>query len=57
MNATSSLLRILPETVLTLTGVLVMLIEPLLPKERSRAPLGMPHAACCAARCGSNICR
>src|SRR5258707_6056959 len=40
MNATSSLLRILPETVLTLTGVLVMLIEPLLPKQRSRAPLG-----------------
>jgi NADH:ubiquinone oxidoreductase subunit 2 (subunit N) len=40
MNATASLLRVLPETVLTLTGVLVMLIEPLLPKQRSRAPLG-----------------
>lgn len=40
MNATNSLLRILPETILTLTGVLVMLIEPLLEKHRSRAPLG-----------------
>jgi NADH-quinone oxidoreductase subunit N len=40
MNPTSSLLRVLPETVLTLTGVFVMLIEPLLPKQRSRAPLG-----------------
>lgn len=36
----SPLLRILPETILTLTGVLVMMIEPLLPKSRSRAPLG-----------------
>jgi NADH-quinone oxidoreductase subunit N len=40
VNATSSLLRILPETVLTLTGVLVMLLEPFLEKHRSRAPLG-----------------
>ncbi len=38
MNA--NLLRILPETLLTLTGVLLMLIEPVLPKAMSRKPLG-----------------
>ena len=41
MNAVPSALRILPEILLTLTGVLVMLLEPLLPAHRSRKPLGL----------------
>ena len=40
MIAVPSALRILPEILLTLTGVLVMLLEPLLPANRSRKPLG-----------------
>lgn len=32
--------RILPEVVLTITGVLIMLIEPILPSRASRKPLG-----------------
>jgi NADH-quinone oxidoreductase subunit N len=35
-----NLLAILPETILTLTGVLIMLIEPVLAPGRSRKPLG-----------------
>jgi NADH-quinone oxidoreductase subunit N len=35
-----NLLRLLPETILTLTGVLIMLAEPLLANGRSRKPLG-----------------
>jgi NADH-quinone oxidoreductase subunit N len=34
------LLRILPEVILTVTGVLIMLADPLLPKENSRKSLG-----------------
>jgi NADH-quinone oxidoreductase subunit N len=41
MTAVPSALRILPEILLTLTGVLVMLLEPLLPAHRSRKPLGL----------------
>jgi NADH-quinone oxidoreductase subunit N len=33
--------RILPEVLLTLTGVLIMLIDPLLPSRMSRKPLGV----------------
>ena len=33
--------RILPEVILTITGVLVMLIEPLLPPKASRKPIGV----------------
>jgi NADH-quinone oxidoreductase subunit N len=40
MNLTESFLRILPEVILTVTGVLVMLIEPVLPRLGSRKPLG-----------------
>ena len=40
MNATSQILRILPEVILTLVGVLIMLIEPVLPKAKSRKSLG-----------------
>ena len=36
----SNLLSILPEIVMTLTGVLVMLIEPLIPVNHSRKGLG-----------------
>ena len=32
--------RILPEVVLTLTGVLLMLVEPLIPRGASRKPIG-----------------
>jgi NADH-quinone oxidoreductase subunit N len=34
------LLRILPETILTITGVLIMLVEPVLPKTASRKSMG-----------------
>jgi len=40
MNTTPQILRILPEVVLTVVGVLIMLIEPLLVKGKSRKPLG-----------------
>ena len=40
MNLTESFFRILPEVLLTITGVLIMLIEPVLPKAGSRKPLG-----------------
>jgi NADH-quinone oxidoreductase subunit N len=40
MNTTPQILRILPEVILTIVGVLIMLIEPLLAKDKSRKPLG-----------------
>jgi len=40
MNNVSQILRILPEVILTVTGVLIMLIEPVLAKGKSRKPLG-----------------
>lgn len=40
MNTTPQILRILPEVILTITGVLIMLTEPLLAKGKSRRPLG-----------------
>jgi len=40
MNLTQSFLRILPEVILTVTGVVVMLIEATLPRAASRKPLG-----------------
>ena len=36
----NSLLRLLPEVLLTITGVLIMLIEPILPKAASRKSMG-----------------
>ena len=39
MSATPQLLHILPEVILTVVGVLIMLIEPLLPKAKSRQSL------------------
>ncbi|MHB8302853.1 MAG: NADH-quinone oxidoreductase subunit N [Acidobacteriaceae bacterium] len=41
MTEVSPALRILPEILLTLTGVLVMLIEPVLSVKASRKPLGV----------------
>ncbi len=41
MTEVSSALRILPEILLTVTGVLVMLIEPLLGPKATRKPLGL----------------
>lgn len=40
MNDYPQVFRILPEVILTLTGVIVMLLEPLLAKNASRKPLG-----------------
>jgi len=40
MNTTPQILRILPEVILTAVGVLIMLVEPLLPQGKSRRPLG-----------------
>ena len=45
MTLSLNILRILPELALTLGGVLVMLIEPLLAPARSRRPLGWLAAA------------
>ena len=36
----NNVLALLPEYVLTIVGVLIMLLEPLLPASRSRRPLG-----------------
>ena len=36
----TQLLRILPEVILTVTGVLIMLIDPVMPKHASRRPMG-----------------
>ena len=40
MNPTPDIFRILPEVVLTITGVLVMLMDAFLPTSASRRPLG-----------------
>lgn len=40
MSTTPQILRILPEAILTIVGVLIMLIEPVLPKGKSRQSLG-----------------
>ena len=40
MNTTPQILRILPEVILTIVGVLIMLIEPVMPKNQSRRSLG-----------------
>ena len=40
MNLTESFFRILPEVILIVTGVIVMVIEPLLARSASRKPLG-----------------
>jgi NADH-quinone oxidoreductase subunit N len=40
MNTTPQILRILPEVILTVVGVIIMLIEPVLPKKTSRKSLG-----------------
>ena len=40
MTDTYPLLRILPEIIFTITGVVVMVLEPLFPKHASRKPLG-----------------
>jgi NADH-quinone oxidoreductase subunit N len=40
MNTVPQVLRILPEVILTIVGVLIMLIEPVLPKTTNRKSLG-----------------
>ncbi len=40
MNTVPQILRILPEVILTIVGVVIMLIEPVMPKASSRKPLG-----------------
>ena len=40
MNTVPDILRILPEVILTLTGVLVMLLDAALAPAKSRRPLG-----------------
>ena len=40
MNTTPDVLRILPEVILTITGVLIMLIEPSLPASANRKSMG-----------------
>ncbi|HEV2275780.1 MAG TPA: NADH-quinone oxidoreductase subunit N, partial [Acidobacteriaceae bacterium] len=45
----SQLYRILPEVLLTITGVLIMLIEPMMPRGASRKPIGLLGVAGAAA--------
>ena len=40
MNTTPQILRILPEVILTVVGVVIMLIEPVMPKNVGRKSLG-----------------
>ena len=40
MNTTPDILRILPEVILTIAGVLIMLIEPVMPETADRKSLG-----------------
>jgi NADH-quinone oxidoreductase subunit N len=40
MTQGAQFLRILPEVILTLTGVIIMLVDPLVPKASSRRPVG-----------------
>src|SRR6201996_8213990 len=40
MNTVPQVLRILPEVILTIVGVIIMLVEPVLPKTTSRKSLG-----------------
>jgi NADH-quinone oxidoreductase subunit N len=40
MSQGEQFLRILPEVILTVTGVLIMLVDPLLPRASSRRPMG-----------------
>lgn len=40
MSTTPQILRILPEVILTVVGVFIMLIEPLMARGKSRQPLG-----------------
>ncbi|MGC8549614.1 MAG: NADH-quinone oxidoreductase subunit N [Acidobacteriaceae bacterium] len=40
MNGSMTVLRILPEIIFTITGVLIMLIDPVMPREANRKPLG-----------------
>ena len=40
MNTTPDILRILPEVILTIAGVLIMLIEPMLPASANRKSMG-----------------
>ncbi len=40
MNPTYQILRLLPEVILTVVGVLIMVVDPLFPPERDRAPVG-----------------
>lgn len=40
MNTVPQILRILPEVILTVVGVLIMLIEPVMPKAKSRQSMG-----------------
>ncbi len=40
MNTTPDILRVLPEVILTITGVLIMLVEPVLPSSTSRKSMG-----------------
>jgi NADH-quinone oxidoreductase subunit N len=40
MNGSMTVLRILPEIIFTLTGIAIMLIDPVMPKHANRKPLG-----------------
>ena len=48
----NNLLALLPEYILTVTGVVIMLLEPVLPAHRSRRPLGWVSIAGMAAAIG-----
>ncbi len=51
-TVSNNVLALLPEYILTVTGVIIMLLEPLLPVNRSRRPLGWIAIAGTAASIG-----
>jgi NADH-quinone oxidoreductase subunit N len=55
MNTTPDILRILPEVFLTITGVLIMLIEPVLPPEANRKSMGWLAALGVLAALGASL--
>jgi NADH-quinone oxidoreductase subunit N len=55
MNTTPDILRILPEVILTITGVLIMLVDPVLPAGTSRKSMGWLAALGVLAALGASL--
>ena len=55
MFASPNLLALLPEYLLTVVGIAVMMLEPVLPAGRSRKPLGWLAIGGCVAACAASF--